>query len=220
MKLYISDLSLMVLAIFYLPLVVLVLWRVVRSQKLTGLKKVFGLLGVVILAYAIPLGDVTLNSIAMTKACQKVGVHIYKTARVEGYFDSLGSEDFFRHRPGFRFVEYKRPGEIVRLERRDLEIVKSILPAPTAEYEVLLGEWAVDKEKRVEVSRDLIRHRASGEVLAERLIFNPMPGWVDRLVMVRWFGEFMPGCREVPPISWYAFQEKVLSSDSRNVHGE
>lgn len=220
MKLYISDLSLLVLAIFYLPLVIWVLWRVVRSAKLTGLKKVFAVLVVLILAYVIPLGDVTLNSIAMAKACQRVGVHIYKTARVEGYFDSLGSEDFFRHRPGFQFVEYKRPGETVRLEKRNGQIMKSILPAPTAEYEVLLGEWSVDRAKRVEVSRDVIRHRTDGEVLAERVIFNPMPGWVDRLLLVRWFGEFMPGCREAPPISWYAFQEKVLSPELRNIQGE
>lgn len=199
MKLYISDLSLLVLAIFYLPLVIWVLWRVVRSPKLAGLKKVFAVLVVLILAYAIPLGDVTLNSIAMTKVCPKAGLHIYKKVQVEGYFDQGASENTLLNHPyhyAYRFVETKRPGtKVIRYERQsDGSIKKTELDQPTAEYEVVYEGWQPDKTARVSRLRDLVRNRVTGEIIAERLLFNPFHGWVDRYLLNRWFGATLHGC--------------------------
>jgi len=61
MKLYITAPSLFVLIVFYLPVVLWVLRRIWRSPRLKGAAKAGLLILTLLLAYAIPLGDVTVN---------------------------------------------------------------------------------------------------------------------------------------------------------------
>jgi len=93
MKLYITAMSLFVLAVFYLPVVFWLLRRLWRSPRWPGMKKVGILFVAILLAYAIPLGDVTINSLAMAKVCPGAGLHIYKTVEVEGFSGDLGGRD-------------------------------------------------------------------------------------------------------------------------------
>jgi len=189
MKLYITAMSLFVLVVFYLPLVLWVLKRIWNSPRWHGIKKAGILILALILAYAIPLGDVTVNSLAMDKVCPTAGLHIYKTVEVEGFAGDLGGRDDLERFP-YRFVEAKSPGgHIVRYERQpDGSISVERGNQPTAEYEVVSVQWHFDKKLYVDTSSYLIRNRVTGDVLAEYPIFKSLPGWVDRFFVYRWFG--------------------------------
>lgn len=200
MKLYITAMSLFVLAMFYLPVVLWVLKRLWRSPQWQGAGKAGVLLLASLLAYAIPLGDVTLNSIAMAKVCPSAGLHIYKTVEVEGF---IGRYDL-RNRP-YRFIEFPtlradQTNYWIRSEKKpDGSIFLTELEQPTAEYEITYEQWHVDKERGIEASRYVIRDRVSGEVLAERNLFNPIPGWLDKTLIYRWFGYGgRDGCHGAP----------------------
>jgi len=200
MKLYITGMSLFVLAVFYLPLVLWVLKRIWNSPRWHGIKKAGMLMLATVLAYVIPLGDVTINSLAMEKVCPTAGLHIYKTVEVEGFVGSTALRD-----TPYRFNEsptLKVDGTYYwrRFEKQlDGSISVTDLEQPTAEYEVVDGDWRYDQEHSISIMRDLIRHRISGQILAENLTFKPLPGWVDSFLVYRWFGRGgREGCPTVP----------------------
>ena len=87
MKFYISDLSVALLLLFYLPFVIWVVYRVSKHPKLRRVGRIFAIVLTLALAYVIPLGDVTMNSIAMAKLCRSAGLHVYKQVQVDGYYD-------------------------------------------------------------------------------------------------------------------------------------
>jgi hypothetical protein len=189
MKLYITAPSVFVLIVFYLPVVLWVLWRIGRSPRWRGMKKSGVMILALLLAYAIPLGDVTVNSIAMAKVCPSAGLHIYRTVEVEGFIGHYNLKD----KP-YQFIEFPTPrvdGTYywMRSEKNlDGSIAVKNLEQPTAEYEIAYEQWHIDKEREVETSRYVVRNRKSGEILAERNLFNPRPGWLDRILVYRWFG--------------------------------
>lgn len=192
MKLYISDLSLFVLILFYLPFVLWGMVRLWRTPQLQGAKKMGALLFAVLLAYLIPLGDVTVNSIAMAKVCPSAGLHVYKTVEVEGYATSIGSEKIFEAHP-YKFIdvrEYTTSGDVWNHFERSADggIRKSVQKQSAAEYEIVDGDWHVDHVRGVEVTTDVIRNRKTLEILAKRDLFNPLPGWLDKTIVIRWFG--------------------------------
>ncbi|MBS4099089.1 MAG: hypothetical protein KGZ83_19895 [Sulfuricella sp.] len=189
MKLYITPPSVLVLMIFYLPAVLWTLWGIWQNSRWRGITKVIVLLLATLLAYAIPLGDVTVNSMAMAKVCPSAGLHIYKTVEVDGFVGHYNLSD-----SPYKFIEFptlRANGTYywVRSERNpDGGISVKELAQPTAEYEVVDEEWHLDKERGVEAMRYVVRNRVSGEILAERNLFNPLPGWLDKILVVRWFG--------------------------------
>lgn len=196
MKLYISDLAVWILLLFYLPLVVVVLWRIIYRLEVPWLKKSMMLTAVIVIACVIPLADVFLNSLAMHKVCSKAGLHIFKEIRVDGYLDSSGGADTLKSHP-YRFTEVPDyNGKITHYERQpNGEIVSTILDQPTAEYEVVYDDIAPVPDLGVRVMhRWWVRNRLTGEAVGEKLSFAPMHGWVDRLTLNRWFGVGLPGC--------------------------
>lgn len=214
MKLYISDLSLLVLLIFYLPLVLFILWRIIRSKKLGKISKAIVIPVFLVIAYAIPLGDVTVHSMAMARVCSSAGLHVYKQVKVDGYFDPSASEEVLDLYP-YRFIEYTRPGareKVIHVERlRDKKNLKSLLDIPEAKYEVKYDGWSDNKDLGVSVLRDSVIDRSTNEVLGERLLFNPMPGWVDQVIVLRWFGGAIHGCHGQVG---YEFRSKILVPNS------
>ncbi|MES9857004.1 MAG: hypothetical protein ABW166_10415 [Sedimenticola sp.] len=137
MKLYISDLSLYVLMVTYLPLVIYLLVRLLLNKNISKLAKTVSIAVGIPIAYAIPFGDVTLNSMAMTKACPKAGLYVYKKVEVDGFLDStVVPRDMARD--GYQFMEtYVRGGGYARFDLQgDGEIIRTEMDEPTAEYEV------------------------------------------------------------------------------------
>lgn len=198
MKLYISDLSIYVLVIFYLPLILWILWRILKRSS-SIVRKIGMASLVIIVTYVIPLGDVTVNSLAMAKTCPTAGLYIYKTVQVEGFVGSVALRDTlyrFNEAPTRRIdgTYYWRRFE----KQADGSITVTDLEKPTAEYEVLTaGGYAesvgmrldgYDQVTHTKKSRWVIRNRVTGEVIAEWLFFNALPGWVDRFFVYRWFG--------------------------------
>lgn len=209
MKLYITEASILVLLVVYLPIVLLILWRIAKSKRWRGAGKAAVIVAFLAVAYAIPLGDVTLNSMAMMKVCPKAGLHIYKQVKVDGYFDRSGGEYVLQGLP-YRFIEYTRPGEkITRLERQEgIHIKKTVLDAISAQYEIVYEEAAYNRALGVKRKRYWVRDTKNQDVLGEWLEFGAVAGWLDRMLVIRWFGGSVGACGNDPEA--YLFRSKIL----------
>lgn len=222
MKLYISDLSILLLVVIYLPLVAFIMLRVWRGKGRLPWR-VGKVLLVAAVAAVIALGDVTLNSLAMAKVCPQAGTHVYKVVPVEGYL-GLGRGDIWSGK--YRFMEYPgnpylEAGKFAHFEMGpDGKVERTLRDKPEADYEVInemtiLGRspWVFIRNNQVvtestvplvetrlrEIERQWVRNRHTGEVLGEKLIFQPLHGWVDRYTLNRWFGVALPGCGGYEP---------------------
>lgn len=196
MKLYISPISVTTLALFYLPIVLWLLWRIARAPRLGRNAKYVAIPTVVVVAYVIVMGDVTMNSLAMSRVCERAGLHIYNKVKVEGYFDTRSGPDEIK-RYGYKFIETQRPGgKVARYERQpDGSTTRIEQNEVTAEYEVVYEDKSPVPELGVgSMRRSFVRNRQSGEVIGEWLSFSPMHGWVDRFTLNRWFGVGLQGC--------------------------
>lgn len=217
MKLYISDLALVFLAVFYLPPVLWAFWKIGRARSITGWRKAAVFIAAALVAYAIPLGDVTINSIWMQEACEKVGLHVYRQVAVEGYIDSITSSDMLtreHERHPYRFLESKTlQGKFNRYERMpDGSVVTTVRDQPEAEYEIIHDNPRGLPGLRVgNIARIQVRHRKSDEVLGEWLTLGPRHGWIDRIVLLGWFGQGLPGCSVKKP-SYSNLVQQILPS--------
>ena len=183
MKLYIG-LAGPALLIFYLPLVLIGL-LVLASKVWRWKKRYWAIPLYLILAYLIPLGDVTWHSWKMNKACDQAGLHIYRTVVVDGFQGLYADRDTMKEHP-YVFVEDKPfPGEktINRFERKGDEIVVTKIPEPTAEWEIIRDRLdCYDKDLGVIVDGEVIRNRNTGEVIAKDRYFTARMGWIDNLI--------------------------------------
>ncbi len=224
MKLYISDLSIYVLVFTYLPLVIYLLVRLLLNRNLSKFAKTVLIAVAIPIIYVIPFGDVTLNSMAMERACPQAGLHVYKKVKVDGYLDSSAvPRDMARH--GYRFMEtYVIGGGYARYDLQDDgSIIETLMDHPTAEYEVVYKSYYRKKdgnfrqvysrkESSVYPSEDNLkalpvgetriggmhrwqaRNRITGDVVGEWITFGPLHGWVDRIFLNRLFGASLSGC--------------------------
>lgn len=175
----------------------LLLW-VYLPLALIGLAVVFGKLRnwkarawvcpiYLILAYLIPLGDVTWHSWNMSKVCPTAGLHVYRTVVVEGFIpETVVSQDLLE-KYGYRFVETRprsdKNGTVLRFERVGAKIFQIANATPIAEWEIVRDRIDYpDKSLGVTVQRDLIRNRSTGEVIAEDATFSAWRGWIDTAV--------------------------------------
>lgn len=183
MKLYIGLAGPLLLFV-YLPLVLIglaVLFSKIKSWKHRAWVAPLYL----ILAYAIPLGDVTWHSWNMAKACPKAGLHVYRTVVVDGFIpEILVSKEALEKHP-YRFVETRprteKNGTVRRFERRvDGQIVEIDNAQPLAEWEIVRDPFDhPDKSLGVTVDGHVIRNRRTGEVIAEDFSFKAWRGWID-----------------------------------------
>ncbi|MDP3845821.1 MAG: hypothetical protein Q8R10_05280 [Pseudomonas sp.] len=167
----------------YLPIVLAGLLFLV-TRRLPWHKKAPALLAYLIIAYAVPLGDVTVNSINMAKMCGKVGLHVNRAVEVDGYF-ARGTPAVDLRKYKYSFVEFSQPGiPVTHLERINGEIVKSRISEPAAEWEnIVLAFDQRDIANGVSVSQhEVIRSRKSGEILAEEISYAAWSGWLDRKI--------------------------------------
>ncbi len=183
MKLYLG-LAGPLLLITWLPLVLtgfVVLWIKVWRWR----RRYWAIPLYLVLAYLIPLGDVTWHSWNMAKVCPKAGLHVYRTVVVDGFQGLFGSEDTMKEH-AYVFVESKRfPGRktINRFERINGEIILTRIAQPTAEWEIVQDRLDYyDKALGVVVWGQVIRNRHSGEVIAEYRYFEARKGWLDALI--------------------------------------
>ena len=137
-----------------------------------------------VLAYVIPMGDVTWHSWNMVKACPKAGLHVYRTVVVDGFVPEQSiSKDFLERYP-YRFIETRprtnKNGTVFRIERVNGQIVEIDGAQPLAEWEYVREPFDYpDKSLGVTVDREVIQNRRTGEVVAEDFSFTAWRGWVD-----------------------------------------
>lgn len=183
MKLYIG-LAGPALLIFYLPLVLIGL-LVLASKVWRWKKRYWAIPLYLILAYLIPLGDVTWHSWKMNKACDQAGLHIYRTVVVDGFQGLYADRDTMKEHP-YVFVESTPyPGEksVNHFERKGDEIVVTKIPGPTAGWEIADEHINYyDKRQGVIVNSKVIRNRHTGEVIADDRYLRALGGWVDGLI--------------------------------------
>ena len=185
MKLYIGLAGPLLLFV-YLPLALIGL-AVLLIRVKTWKTRAWVIPLYLVLAYAIPLGDVTKHSWNMSKVCPKAGLHVYRTVVVDGFIPEQSvSKDLLERYP-YRFVE-TRPREnknntVFRIERVDGQFIEIDGAQPLAEWEYVRDPFDYpDKTLGVTVDREVIRNRRTGEVIAEDFSFNAWRGWIDALI--------------------------------------
>jgi hypothetical protein len=193
MKLFVSGLSIIFLSVFYVPIILgLVLWIWVRWKSKISLQLLATVL-VLAVGYAIPLGDVTLNSIAIARACERSGVHVHRKMAVAGYLYDISGPEGMKRYP-YHFIEINKPGQsqIIRFERQpDGSIAQLLVDKAKAEVEVI--DEPFRNSNRVIEGRTIVRYKPTSEILGERLTFGAIQGWLDALLIGRWFGHTTAG---------------------------
>jgi len=138
------------------------------------------LLVCLITAYSLPLGDVTINSMNMARMCEKVGLHVKRTVEVDGYYSASPGDD-----RRYKFIEFPQPGmPVTRLEKENGKIIKTLMSAPTAEWEyVTLSYDRLDGANGVLIgSYEVVRSRRTSEVIAEYISYKALSGWIDKKI--------------------------------------
>ena len=179
-KLYLG-LAKPLLLLFYLPVVLVLLellFRAIRSWKL----RLVVIPIYLILAWLIPLGDVTRNSIAMAKVCPRAGLHVYRTVVVDGF---MPAGKGYLDKYGYKFVESKIDpvsGLVTRWEKTDSGGKRFDYVRPLSEWVLKGGVDVFDHTLGVYSSREVIQNIKTSEVAAERVMFSARAGWVDSYI--------------------------------------
>lgn len=182
MRMYIGLAGPLLLYI-YLPIVLLVL--AILIVKIKSWKTCTWAIPLyLLLAYAIPLGDVTWHSWNMNKACKNAGLHVYRTVVVDGFIPEQSVSEGVLEKYPYQFIETRprknKNDTVFRLERVNEQIIKIDGAQPLAEWEYIRAHFDhPDKSLGVTVDREVIRNRRTGEVIAEDFSFKVWRGWID-----------------------------------------
>lgn len=177
MKFYIG-LAAPLLLYVYLPLAaigLLVLFAKVESWK----TRRWAIPLYLVLAYAIPMGDVTWHSWNMAKVCPKAGLHVYRTVVVDGF---MPADETYVSRGGYRFVEGEispKTGLVTRWEKTESDIQRLDGVLPKSEWALKSGIAKQNYADGVSEEYESIQNRQTSEIIAERRLFLAWRGWID-----------------------------------------
>jgi hypothetical protein len=160
---------------FFMALVPLPLCFLAYRWKKSALKsrRVWAVLAVAGAAYVIALGDVTLHSWNMAKACPKAGVRIYRTVKVDGFIPSSEYSILSRIPKGYLVGDtpaHPVLGLATRWKRTDSGI---------SEWEIAFTGPVPDYELGVIAYREVAQNRLTKEIVAEFWRFRAQQGWID-----------------------------------------
>lgn len=214
MKIYISEGALLLLGLFYLPVVIWLLWKVWKNLPPQLPIRIAAIVIASVIAAAIPLGDVTITSLQMAKLCPQAGVFVKRSVKVDGFYTKFGSPDMLDR--GFKYIEsrgvgnqiivYSREGGKTQTEKYDVK-----------EYQIKSRyEYIVDEEsgpyqgrQNIGISKSVVRDRTTGEELGYTLRYKAYPGWVDRNTISR-LGKSLWMCPEYTISQEIQMQRQVL----------
>ena len=190
MNFYISPGAAFLLVIFYMPLALYLVLRVWRDSKLSQKKRTGILIGGLLVAAAIPLWDVTITSVQMATLCQKAGVFVNHSVKVDGFLTNFPGRPLLDR--GFQFIEQREDdGRYVIYTRQDGAVGKQNLNAktyqPKSRYEFLhdIESGALPNALNIGVHKSIVRDRMTGGELGHTLAYTAFPGWVDRQTISR-----------------------------------
>lgn len=181
MKLYIG-LAAYLLFVVYLPIVLTGLGILFKKLK-PWRTRLWAVPLYLVVAYAIPLGDVTWHSWNMAKVCPNAGLHVYRTVVVDGFYGRYAGYDTMKEL-GYLFVETSESPGIrgyIRFERKNDEVVVlHKFPRITADWEIVDDRFDYpDHVLGVTVDRTIVRNRRTSEVIAEYVSYGAWRGWLD-----------------------------------------
>jgi len=214
---FISGFALIFLLLIYLPLIiwlVIKLWRAVPYRK--GLR-----LGVILLfilvAAAIPLGDVYVGSLKLERLCEvEGGTHIYKTVKADGFYsDQLLYDNLLKY--GYSYVEGKSRGRLYVAKMVNGEIVKEEISEPQSRH--LLTKQRQVLNQSLSKTRYIISDRKSGDMLAERSSYGYYGGWLDRNFFLSWI-DYKPMTCKIPRYETREFVTKILIPSNSQSKGD
>lgn len=190
MKLYISGAALILLGLFYLPVVVWLLLKLWKNLPPRLPVRITVTIIVFLIAAAIPLWDVTITSIHMAKLCSQAGLFVKRSVKVDGFYTNFGSPDMLDH--GFKYVESRSYGDrLVVYSKVDNAVKKEEFDARTyqvkSRYEFIYNaeSGAYQGRRDIGIQKSVVRDRQTGEELGYALRYKAYPGWVDRNTIAR-----------------------------------
>ncbi|MCB1860089.1 MAG: hypothetical protein KDI63_17600 [Gammaproteobacteria bacterium] len=180
---YFSELGRWVYGVVYVPAlllaVALLYWIVIR--RLTKPWKGWVLALLLGAGLSWPFWDVYQIGREVTRLCQaEGGLHIYRTAETDGF---LGAADItYWSKFGFSYVEqsYSYGSEVIRYTLQNGMPIHEKVAGIKSRYELLSTKYI--ENSYVERHIDLVRDRATGEVLGELKFFRVAPGKFDNFV--------------------------------------
>lgn len=185
MKLYISTGAIGLLAIFYAPPALYLIWRLWRRLRLGLAARISICLGALFVAAAIPLWDVVITSVQMARLCPQAGIFVKRSVKVDGFYTNFGSPDMLKR--GFRYIESRSYGDRIVVYRKDGDAVKTEeFDAKTYEiksrYEYIYDaeSGAYQGRRDIGIQKSVVRDRQTNEELGYALRYAAYPGWVDR----------------------------------------
>ncbi len=193
-----SDLSVVVYAFLYAPVVLVVVIIACRAllRPLPAAARRFVCVACAIALLTLPWWDTVAIAQRARALCEnESGLHVYATAErpVDG-FVGAGSIEWWTSL-GFEYLEVEGPGGAkFRKTLRDGVPVVERVAGFASRYEIVQpGEapYAGD----FTIMRHQVRVRDTGEILGEHVQFRIYPGRFDRWVGTRTFGYTTRGCR-------------------------
>ena len=143
--------------------------------------------------------DVVRTSITMAQLCPQAGIHIKKTAKVDGFYTNFGSPDMLER--GFKYIESRSYGDRLVLYSKESGVVKkqefdSKKYKIKSRYEFIYGteSGAYMGRQDIGVRKSVVRDRASNEELGYALGYIAYPGWLDQKT-VGLISRFVWGCK-------------------------
>lgn len=188
--LYISEGALLLLGLFYLPVVIWLLRKLWKNLPPRLPIRLTVTIVAFLIAAAIPLWDVTITSVDMAKLCPQAGIFVKRSVKADGFYTNFGSPDMLNR--GFKYIEsrsygdrlvvYSKEGDAVKKEEFDARKyqVKS-------RYEFIYdAESGAYKGRRdIGLQKSVVRDRETNEELGYALRYKAYPGWFDRNTIAR-----------------------------------
>ena len=111
---------------------------------------------------------------------EKGGIHVYKTAEVEGFLGAADIEEYSRY--GFSYLEYGVPsGGKYRYVIQDGKAKRINVLEFISDYEITRQKYKEKAENRISVDKYSVHNRHTDEVLGEDVRIFIDAGWADSL---------------------------------------
>ncbi|SRR5581483_8512868 len=190
---YVSIFSVIFLGLIYAVGTALLvgLWYALRRWKSAWML----MLPLFVLLYIGPIAEELWISWNFGQLCKKdAGIFVYKTVKVEGFYDDTHSWTARRMReePGYRFLEGRgdKSGKAIywRHERAGDQIRSFTIDHPTARYHYIRPDSHRPVQHKIERNSREVIDSQTGEVLAKEVSYGREPPWffihLDRPVML------------------------------------
>jgi len=170
--------------IVYIPigLAVLVTMYLLLLRKISGTSiRLISLAALSVIVLTWPLWGALALSYEAEKLCnEQGGLHIFKTAKADGYIGGLIQDD---SKYGFRYSEGIAGKNKYRWSIVNNQIVKKHITKYKSRYKLMRQEKNIQNNEKITKSSYQIVDYINGEVLGDFVYFRIHPSWFDGFVL-------------------------------------